>query len=345
MTPSPQIDVSGPTARPASWFVCVVKAAVFLAVAFVFAETFWHSLGYVPADSDMMNFARLRRAADGDRTAVALVGSSRVRYGINPQLLERTLPGRHFRQLGILGNGALPVLEDLANDPNFQGLVICEFNPAHWGGGDEYSSAKLPEPLAYMHPEISGAYLETLLGEHFRQWTRFFNYNLFTEGPRILQHKPVPEPERADRFVPFHDLGPTINEPLIRNWEHAALESGERMKRTGSARITQEVQGWVGRIRRRGGDVAFVRMPVDGRLRAVEENVFPQTQSLIRDVRARGMIAIDFADMPGHFRCPDGSHLEASEADRFSRLLAAELSAKSFFRQGTYGKQPAASAN
>jgi hypothetical protein len=334
MSPHPQVDVTGPIAHHAGWVTFVAKAAVFLAVAVGFTETFWRSLRYMPANSDMRNFARLRRAADGDRGAVALVGSSRVRYGLNPQSLERTVPGRRFRQLGILGNGAAPVLEDLANDPNFLGQVICELNPAHWGGG--YPFTKLPEALAYMHPVVSGAYLETLLSEQFRERTRFFSYNLFTEAPRILQHKPVPDPEQADRFVRFHDLGPTINEPLINNWVRAALESGERMKRSASSGITEEVQRWVDRIRRRGGDVAFVRMPVDGRLRAVEENAFPQTQGLVRDVRAHGMVVIDFAEMPGQFRCPDGSHLEASEADRFSRLLAEELAARGFFHQAAY---------
>jgi hypothetical protein len=52
------------------------------------------------------------------------------------------------------------------------------------------------------------------------------------------------------------------------------------------------------------------------------------------------MIVIDFAEMPGHFRCPDGSHLEGSEADRFSGLLAAELAAKGFFHQATDRKPP-----
>jgi hypothetical protein len=44
------------------------------------------------------------------------------------------------------------------------------------------------------------------------------------------------------------------------------------------------------------------------------------------------MMVIDFAEMPGHFRCPDGSHLDASEADRFSEALAGELTARGFFR-------------
>ncbi len=335
MTSNFPVHGTGATERPANWRVFVVKAAVFLAISLAFTETFWRSLRYMPADSDIMHFAKVRRAADGDRGAVALVGSSRVRYGLNPQSLEYVVPGRRFRQLGILGNSAMPVLEDLANDPNFLGLVICELNPAHFGG--EYPPRKLPEPLAYTHPKVSGAYLETLLRERFREHTSFFSYNLFTEAPRILQHRPVPEPEQADRFLPFRDLGPTINERLIDRWEHVARESAERTKRTGSSLIMQVAQHCVERIRRRGGDVAFVRMPVDGELRVVEEDAFPQTRSLIRDVRAMGIVVIDFAEMPSHFRCPDGSHLEVSEADRFSLSLAERLAEEGFFRRAAGG--------
>jgi hypothetical protein len=307
----------------------VIKATAFLAVALIFTETFWRSLRYVPAGSDLRHFARLRKAADGDREAVALLGSSRVRYGLNPEVLARAVPGWHFHQLGILGNAPMPVLEDLANDPSFQGRVICELNPEQWGGG--YPFTKIPEALAYTHAEASGAYLETILGEQFREHASFFSYNLLTEAPRILQRRPVPEPERPDRFVRFQDLGPAVNEPLIHNWERGTLESADRIRRAGYTRITQEAMRWVERIRRRGGDVAFVRMPVDGRLRVVEESAFPHTQGLIRDIRARGMVVIDFAEMPTHFRCPDGSHLEASEADRFSQRLANDLAATGLF--------------
>jgi hypothetical protein len=227
-------------ARGGSWLGLVLKAALFLAVSLGLTETFWRILQYEPADSDIRHFAKLRKAADGDCDAVAVVGSSRVRYGLNPELLARSVPGRRFRQLGILGNGAMPVLEDLANDANFEGRVICELNPAHWGG--PYPFSKLPEALAYMHPEVNGAYLETVLGERFREHASFFSYNLLTEAPRIVQHKPVPEPERPDRFTRFRDLGPSVNEPLIHNWEHAALEAAGRMKNTDRARMTERVE-------------------------------------------------------------------------------------------------------
>ena len=212
----------------------------------------------------------------------------------------------------------MPVLEDLANDPNFQGSVICELNPAHWDG--EYPfTRKLPEAMAFTHPEVSGAYLETLLGEQFRERTSFFSYNLFTEGPRILQHKPIPEPEQADRFVRFHDLGPTINEPLIDSWVRAALESAERISRH-RIRANHARSGAMGRANPAAGWRRGVRADAGGRaICAWWRTRFSANRRVSSATFGRGgMLVIDFAEMPGHFRCPDGSHLEASEADRFS---------------------------
>jgi hypothetical protein len=278
----------------------------------------------------MIHFAKLRKAADGDPAVVALVGSSRVRYGLSPAALDRAVPGRRFLQLGILGNGALPVLRDLAADPNFHGRVICEFNPAHWN--EVPRSAALPDALAFTYPEYTLSYLETFIAEHLREHFSFAAYNFVTEVPRILQHKPVPEPESPDRAFPFRDLGPAVNEHLIDNWMRSAENSASKVKGADSLRAAQQVYGWTTQIRRRGGDVAFVRMPVDGRLRVREDELLPQTQPEIRDIRALGMLLVDYAEMPEHFRCPDGSHLDAPEADRFSRSVAQSLAAKGFFR-------------
>ena len=222
------------------------------------------------------------------------------------------------------------MLADLANDPNFVGQVICEYNPAQWV--DIASDAKLPDALAFAHAQVSGAYLETWLGEHFREYFSFFSYNLFTELPRVVQHKPIPDPERPDRSVVFHDLGPKINQVLLDGWLHGADESAARIKGADSGRTLRQVSGFVEKIRRRGGDVAFVRMPVDGPLRSHEDKLFPETQRQISGLRAAGLVTIDFADMDGHFLCPDGSHLNTPESARFSRLVAEELLKTGFLR-------------
>lgn len=314
----------------AGWPKFVVKAVLFLALGLLVAETFWRSLGYMPGKSDFMHFAALRKAANGDRTAVVLVGSSRVRFGLNPRSLGQAVPGKHFIQLAILGNSATPVLANLAYDSNFVGRVICEFNPAQWAPADP--RGRMPDALEYTYPKVSGAYLETWLGEHFREHFSFFSYNLFTELPRIVQHKPIPEPERPDRSVVFRDLGPEVNQVLIEGWLRGVDESAARIKPVDAARTQRQVHTFVDKIRRRGGDVAFVRMPVDGELRSHEEKLFPETQRQINGLRGDGLVAIDFADMNEHFLCPDGSHLDGPAADRFSRLVAEELLKMGFFK-------------
>src|SRR4051794_5775971 len=66
----------------AEWPKFAVKAVVFVALGLIAAETFWRALGYMPGKSDFIHFAAQRKAADKDRAAVALVGSSRVRFGL-----------------------------------------------------------------------------------------------------------------------------------------------------------------------------------------------------------------------------------------------------------------------
>jgi hypothetical protein len=323
--------INGGIARSPRWVTFVVRAAAFLVLALLFTEGLWRALGYLPKGSDFIFFARLRRAADHDRNAAAMVGSSRIRYGLNPETLARAVPGHRFLQLALDGNSAIPVLHDLAMDERFHGLVICEVNPPHWDGQYDFGNWR-PEALAYVYPEVSGAYLESVLDEHVRQHFSFYSHNLFLELPNMLLHRRPTPPERPDRYEPLSYLGPALDRKLIRNWEAVAREAAERIGNNGSWQMPRAPQEWVRRIRQRGGDVAFVRMPVDGDLRVLEDRLFPFLPSLIEDMREHGNVVIDFADMPDHFYCPDGSHLEARDADRFSWMLGKALAAKNFFR-------------
>ena len=312
------------------WLRFLVRAAALTAVALLVTEGMWHGLGYPPQQSDLIYFAGLRKAADTESNAVTLVGSSRFRYGLNPATLGAAIPGRRFLQLALDGNSALPVLSDLAKDPNFHGLVVCELNPPHWDG--QYNFGWRPEAVKFAHPEVSGAYLEMVLDEHVRQHFSFFSYDLFTELPNLLQHKPRKPIEHPDRFEPMVDLGPTIDRKLTAGWEDVAREAAKRIGTKASWQMPAVPLSWINQIRARGGDVAFVRMPIYGSLRVIEDQLFPHLPSLMQDMRAKGFVVIDFADMPEHFYCPDGSHLEEKEADRFSRLAAQALAAKGFFR-------------
>lgn len=102
------------------------------AAVFAAGESSWRFTGFQPPHRDLLDFDRLYRAALDLPNAVALIGSSRVLYDLDPGILKRELPKWEFCQLGIDGTSALPMLENLALDAKFHGHVLCEFNAAHF---------------------------------------------------------------------------------------------------------------------------------------------------------------------------------------------------------------------
>src|SRR5258705_386448 len=127
-----QSDPRGASARFRAPAALCIKGLLCVCLALTVTEVCWRYLGYRPAGSDLILFAKLRKSLAHDPRAVALAGSSRVRCGLNPATFAATVPDRRFVQLGILGSNALPVLEDLALDPAFQGSVICELHALDW---------------------------------------------------------------------------------------------------------------------------------------------------------------------------------------------------------------------
>ena len=77
------------------------------------------------------------------------------------------------------------------------------------------------------------------------------------------------------------------------------------------------------RIRARGGQVIFVRMPTSEPLWTRQARAYPRADYWDRFAAASGSPTIHFADYPSLscFECPDYSHLDASDAPAFSHAL------------------------
>src|SRR5262245_5037782 len=65
------------------------------------------------------------RTPAGPQAPLVLIGSSRFLLGIDPAVLSRSV-GRPVINLAIDGSQPFRVLEDLAADPEFHGVVLCE---------------------------------------------------------------------------------------------------------------------------------------------------------------------------------------------------------------------------
>src|ERR1035437_7851563 len=109
----------------------IAKLVLICAVPFAAGEVSWRLTGAQPVHSDLLAFDQFRRPSRNSSSSVALIGSSRVLCDLDPKILKCELPKWEFYQLAIDGTSALPVLESLAQDGAFRGLVLCEFNSSH----------------------------------------------------------------------------------------------------------------------------------------------------------------------------------------------------------------------
>jgi hypothetical protein len=79
----------------------------------------------------------------------------------------------------------------------------------------------------------------------------------------------------------------------------------------------------VDKIRTRGGEVLFLRLPSTGELRALENKFTPRAHiwnHLLRVTTAPGIHFEDYPQLSG-FDCPEWSHLNKKDATEFTRRL------------------------
>jgi hypothetical protein len=312
----------------------LIPKLVFLGAAvFAAGEASWRFAGFQPAHSDLLAFDRVYRAARDSSNAVALIGSSRVLCDLDPRILKRELPKWDFNQLAVDGSSALLMLENLARDARFHGHVLCEFNMSDFMGEYPFRGNDLHQQqyVQFTQRRPFLAFLETWFFETLSQHSALvavkdwdFIGVLRTRLASIVRNRAesssalLPEGvHRDDRFLGLNRRGKD-NSRAIALWAQA-----ERSRGKGSNGL-QRVASWVEAIRRRGGDVVFIRMPVSGSLKRMEGEMYPDRDRFIQSLAGSGINIIESAKEPAlsGFECSDESHLDADDAGRFSAALA-----------------------
>lgn len=91
----------------------------------------------------------------------------------------------------------------------------------------------------------------------------------------------------------------------------------------------REIKSDVDQLRARGAKVVFLRLPVTGELKALENKLTPRApfwDRLVRETAAPGIHFEDFPELAG-FTCPEWSHLSAGDSVEFSKRLVPQLRA------------------
>jgi hypothetical protein len=318
-------------ARPTrSRLMLVTKVLVVSAVALVACELYWRIDGARPTQSDVLMFARNRQLVRNSTRAVALLGSSRVLAGLDPRVMKHQAPDRDFIQLAISGQSGLPLLEDLAHDPKFIALAVCEYNPAHFWSG--YPFRKDEPFLRYTHQSPYGEFVDTWITEHVKEHLAFISQNFWESLSRKIAPTPpvsVYRRQRDDRFLVLQ-MAERDNSAQIAQWRQQAALAWDESSRATGGRAFQRIPEWVAAIRRRGGDVVFVRMPVTGSLKRIEQEYYPNDRELAASLAPQNIVLVDSRLEPAlaAFRCADESHLDASDAALFSTAFTSILESR-----------------
>jgi len=344
--PIPQIPWRG---------ITVIVVLVVIAAASAW-EFYCRSIGYGPTlddNEDLWTMTRQRVKPE----SIVIIGDSRGWYDLDLDELEKGL-GKRPVQLAMGGGCGYPVLADLANDKTFHGTIICSFVPrlffAPPGTPPMERAGKAVRRSHTQTPaQRASQYLAMPLEEH----VAFLKQEELTLDDLL---KRLPIRNRPGALIPPRGppyFGTLDRERRARMIEECARPGSELQKRIQQiwlplftpppppsyiptdifiTKIKDAIEKRFGdtiaaveKLRARGGKVVFVRLPVSGGLKALEDRTTPRNQTwdpLLQGTGAPGIYFEDFPELAG-FNCPEWSHLSAGDSVEFSKRLVPHLRA------------------
>jgi hypothetical protein len=318
-------------------------------------EIYVRSVGYAPTLNDTDDlWVQARRRVKPE--SVVIIGDSRPLFDLDLDELEKGL-GKRPVQLALAGCCAYPVLADLANDEQFHGTIICSIVPAIFftpGGPDLEIAEKTVSRRRKQTPaQRLSHHLGMLLEEHIA----FLKQEDLTLDI-LLKQLPIsnrPNAQIPPTFPPYFQTvdrerrtrmteqcaqpGSPLAKRIQQIWlplftppppptyvpkETFVRETGEKIE----ARF-RDTRTAVEKLRARGGKIVFVRFPLNGELKALEDRLNPRTrewEQLLKDTKAPGIYFDDYPELAS-FTCPEWSHLSAGDSVEFSKRLVPHLRA------------------
>ncbi len=310
------------------WIAALTSFVLFLGTFEVVARAY----GYGPTVRDSMGLwcVERDRASKAGKNSIVLLGASRMQLDMVPEELSKHFPEKEVAMLAVKGKCPVAMLEGLARDEEFTGTVICSVTmrsllPAFWDDQTPYidhydqewsrriglaviAGAFIESHLALLHEGLSYPALDfRLRGNAYR------NYRV----------------TRTNRYIEAHHekLGGYIHQ-FKRNTRssyesiYASLDIGKSPEDMDAH--YSRVENSVRRLMNRGCRVVFVRLPSSGRVWELDRQFFPKQfywDRFAGQTTAQAFHFRDYESLSG-FECPEDSHLDYSDAIRFTHAFA-----------------------
>jgi hypothetical protein len=339
---------------PVPWRGMTVVVVLTVIAAASAWEFYCRSIGYGPTLNDNEDlWTRARRMVKPE--SVVILGDSRAWFDLDLDELQKGL-GKRPVQLAGPGSCAYPVLADLTNDETFHGAIICSFTPRLFMAPPgsppmERAEKNIRRSRTQTPAQRASQYLAMPLEEH----VAFLKQQDLTLDELL---KRLPIPNRPGALVPPHPppyFQSVDRERRARMIEECARPGSELQRRIQlgwiplftppppptyipkeafMAKIKEAIEARfrdttaaVEKLRARGGKIVFVRLPVAGELKILEDRTTPRNQiwdRVMKDTAAPGIYFEDFPELSS-FNCPEWSHLSAGDSVEFSKRLVPHL--------------------
>jgi hypothetical protein len=340
----------------------LIKSAV-LTLFLVFAavagyEIYLRGQG-IPADFDdnshLWSNSRAKACEPADKTIV-FIGSSRIKFDLDVPTWN-SLTSVEPIQLAMVGSSPRPVLEDLANDPNFKGKLVIDVTEGLFFSNAPPNQETPNKNIKYFHDRTPAQYASFEISKVLESRLVFLdksNLSLNAELDALeLESRPgvfmMPIfPTLFDRttyerqsYMTDSFVADTAQCNQVKGvW--AFFAKGAKMapppKQAEYDAIFKSVAANVNKIKARGGSVFFIRTPSSGGYYQGESKAFPRDKFWDRLLKETNCPGAHFKDYPAiaNFDCPEFSHLKRSDAVLFTKHFFEILSQQNGF---TYLKQ------
>lgn len=323
-------------ARP--WGPILLGAVLLFAVMLIAWEWHWRMFGVEPGyrNSNGQWAQQRRRINAGEGDATVLIGSSRVLFDLQLPVWER-LTGERPIQLALEGTSPVPILEDLAADPDFTGRLLIGVAPVLFFSDFSRRVDVLPYYRHQSPAQRAGQWLSMQLEPVLAFYDSDFALST------VVRRQPWPVRAGAPPEVEVRKLSITDADRNTRMWNKVEDDPAYRAltrdiwKRLLTSRpppppaaaialrekqIDRAVAA-IAKLHARDVPVLFLRPPSAGLWLQIERGAFPRVETwdpLLARTGAPGIHFEDYSQLQG-YELPEWSHLSASEADRFTAAL------------------------
>lgn len=303
------------------------------------SEFYWRNNGFLPTIIDTQMYwgeHRHRIYSNQKKKKLVIVGSSRAQLGLDPIALGLAFPNFDIVHLAI--DGALPfeVIKDLCQDDAFDGMILADVTVPFLCVTDPQLKQKELAYVSYYHNTFqTGAAFEKRLNTAL--------------SARIQSHLVIASSTLSFKELLYNRFNPQkkyyhMHRNRFRPAQYNTRISAEALAEHRTKRIASLTQNTITkvpiakfeemtrselrplyqRLQKRGGNMIFVRMPTTDEHWQIDEQMAPKKYYWDTLESRTGIPTIHFLDYSTlkDFKCPDTSHLDATDAPKFTKELA-----------------------